>query len=361
MNAKHPFVLKLSIAQKLLLTASINIVFMLIIGFYAIDRINVIGTEIARIAEVDIPMATMVTSIETMQLQQSLYLERALRTAQHMAKKASAKQDYHFATDQFNQFGRQVSKTLSDSIKKVTQDLEQTPSGNAQASKQVLDSLKKIQHEHQDYQRHGSQLLNVVGAQQLDYGEHQLLFDKIEREEQHLELEIRELTERLTQFGVVAMEQSQDVEKSALHGVIMFVMAAVLLGLTISFLLIRYITQPIVQISKMTRKVAQGHIDQQIEWGGSDEIGDLATSINQLITTLNQTADQADAIAQGDFSFEIKPRSAQDRVGIALHEMKNQIFQGNRALEQSSSLNTGIVDTSQDAILTINSKGFICK
>jgi hypothetical protein len=34
MNAKHPFVLKLSIAQKLLLTASVNIVFMLVIGFY---------------------------------------------------------------------------------------------------------------------------------------------------------------------------------------------------------------------------------------------------------------------------------------------------------------------------------------
>ncbi|NQZ08508.1 MAG: hypothetical protein HRT35_15250 [Algicola sp.] len=254
MNAKHPLVLKLSIAQKLLLTASVNIVFMLVIGFYAIDRINVIGTEIARIAEVDMPMVTMVTSIETMQLQQSLYLERALRTAQHMTKKASAKQDYHFATDQFNQFGQKVSKTLSDSIKMVEQDIEKTQTGNEQASKQVLDSLKKIQHEHQDYQRHGSQLVNIVGVQQLDYAEHQLLFDKIEREEEHLELALRELTGRLTQFGLAAMEQSQNVEKSALHGVIMFVMAAVVLGLTISFLLIRYITQPIVQINKMTLK-----------------------------------------------------------------------------------------------------------
>ncbi|NQZ07400.1 MAG: response regulator [Algicola sp.] len=86
----------------------------------------------------------------------------------------------------------------------------------------------------------------------------------------------------------------------------------------------------------MTRLIAQGDISQKIKQPGSDEIGELAISVNLLLDTLNFAADQADAITRGDESINIQPSGDNDRFGHALLKMKEQIFQNKRALEQTN-------------------------
>ncbi|MCJ8340739.1 MAG: CHASE3 domain-containing protein [Pseudomonadales bacterium] len=110
---------------------------------------------------------------------------------------------------------------------------------------------------------------------------------------------------------------------------------AILMGVLLVYFTTRIITRPIVEINNLTKKVARGDLTQRIEYISSDEIGDLAQSINLMVNTLNDIATQADAIANGDFSIEIKQKGRNDKLGLALNEMKNQITERTQKMQQS--------------------------
>ena len=70
---------RFTIKQKLLLNALINITLLLVLGLYALNQMKLIGLEVEEIAEIDMPMVSMITNIESHQLEQALNLERLLR------------------------------------------------------------------------------------------------------------------------------------------------------------------------------------------------------------------------------------------------------------------------------------------
>ena len=108
-----------------------------------------------------------------------------------------------------------------------------------------------------------------------------------------------------------------------------------LVGLFATIILSRSINQPINAMMKVVANIARGDLSQRFESNRGDEIGKLATSINLMVETLNQIADQADLIAKGDFSVEILPKSKTDKLAISLNEMKNQISYRTRLMQES--------------------------
>ncbi|WP_198552879.1 CHASE3 domain-containing protein [Psychromonas sp. Urea-02u-13] len=112
------------------------------------------------------------------------------------------------------------------------------------------------------------------------------------------------------------------------------VLAILIAGILIS-LTIRAITRPIIEMTDLAKRIASGDLSQKIAQPGSDEIGDLARSINAMVDILNEISDQADAISNGDFSVEVKQKNDHDRLGIALNEMKKQIKDRTLAMQKS--------------------------
>jgi CHASE3 domain sensor protein len=110
---------------------------------------------------------------------------------------------------------------------------------------------------------------------------------------------------------------------------------AILIAAMLISLTIRVITRPIVEMTVLAKRIALGDLSQKIEQPGSDEIGDLARSINTMVDILNKISDQADAISGGDFSVEVKQQNDKDRLGIALNEMKKQIKDRTLAMQES--------------------------
>ena len=110
---------------------------------------------------------------------------------------------------------------------------------------------------------------------------------------------------------------------------------AVIIGLFLIFFTIRIITAPIIEMTTLAKRIASGNLSQKIEQPGADEIGDLARSINVMVDILNEISDQADAIASGDFSVDVKQKNDKDRLGIALNEMKKQIKDRTLAMQKS--------------------------
>jgi methyl-accepting chemotaxis protein len=108
-----------------------------------------------------------------------------------------------------------------------------------------------------------------------------------------------------------------------------------LTGLFVIIVLSRSISQPINAMKDVVTNIVKGDLSLRFENNRGDEIGKLATSINAMVERLNEIANQADLIAQGDFSVEISPQSRTDKLAISLNEMKNKISYRTRLMQES--------------------------
>ncbi len=96
---------------------------------------------------------------------------------------------------------------------------------------------------------------------------------------------------------------------------------AILIGLVLSFFITRGITRPILRVVKIMDDLAKGDLDVNVECDTKDEIGMLLNSIDVLVHALNEVADNAEAIAVGDLTVDIRKRSEKDRMLEAFANM----------------------------------------
>ena len=94
-----------------------------------------------------------------------------------------------------------------------------------------------------------------------------------------------------------------------------------LLVLPAALLLIRHIVTPVKQLQKMAHELEQGNLNSRSGWVSKDEIGKLASSLNQMAGKLSHYAEQAEQIATGDLTVTVVAGSPQDVLGNALANM----------------------------------------
>jgi len=115
-----------------------------------------------------------------------------------------------------------------------------------------------------------------------------------------------------------------DLRNSQISMVGMFALIGLLL-VVISFLinvpLVNRISNSIVTMTEVSKKLARGEIDQQVDIKRSDEIGDLANAFRQLIEYLKEMTGMAEKIADGDLRAQVNYRSEKDTLGIAFSKM----------------------------------------
>jgi methyl-accepting chemotaxis protein len=94
------------------------------------------------------------------------------------------------------------------------------------------------------------------------------------------------------------------------------------LGVAISFRVGKSITGPLNQVINVAGQIADaGDLEQQVEIHGEDEVAKLALTFNNMVLYLREMAAHSEAIANGDLSVEINPRSDRDTLGNAFREM----------------------------------------
>jgi len=84
----------------------------------------------------------------------------------------------------------------------------------------------------------------------------------------------------------------------------------------------RSITTPLSQLIAVSSQIGNnGDLEQQVEISGEDEVAQLAKTFNSMVLYLREMAGISEAIAGGDLSVEINPRSSRDTLGKAFREM----------------------------------------
>src|SRR5882724_4577235 len=111
---------------------------------------------------------------------------------------------------------------------------------------------------------------------------------------------------------------------SAATGVtsIVFFVLALIAGVLIAQKISRSITTPLSHLILIAREIGEsGDLDQKIDISRDDEIGDMARTFNNMMTYLKEMAAISEAIAGGDLTVAVEPRSKSDTLAHAFSRM----------------------------------------
>lgn len=139
-----------------------------------------------------------------------------------------------------------------------------------------------------------------------------------------------------------AQEESNASSASAnlWSGIMTFVgtLIALALGGAIAFYTARSIKEPLYHLIDVARKIGDsGDLDQSIDIHRADEVGMLAENFNKMIVHLKEMASVSAAIAEGELSVYVQPRSQQDTMAKAFARMTHGLRDLVRQVRDSAS------------------------
>ena len=98
------------------------------------------------------------------------------------------------------------------------------------------------------------------------------------------------------------------------------------------------ITDPLQHLITVAQEIGNsGDLDQNIDIHRNDEIGALATTFNNMVAYLKEMAGVSMAVAEGDLTVEVTPRSKRDTLGNAFMRMSHGLQEIVRSTRDSAS------------------------
>lgn len=126
------------------------------------------------------------------------------------------------------------------------------------------------------------------------------------------------------QVSMETQEIQAEVKKIIIR--ILFLTLIITCGGILSIIIIsRGLFMPLKQIIGKIQKVSQGEIEEPVPIKSKDEIGDLSRAFNEMVRYLEEAAQSARLISEGELNAEIQPRSDRDVLGTAFKDMVNYL------------------------------------
>jgi methyl-accepting chemotaxis protein len=146
--------------------------------------------------------------------------------------------------------------------------------------------------------------------------------------------EVRRLEDTAYDFANKHSEAMQTLDDAVLDhmkstvGTMLSIMAvAFALSALIGVFIGRGITLPIQQAVKIAEQVAEGDVNVEIDVTTRDEAGLLLSALQKMVASINEMVSAAVAVAGGDLTVKINPKSDRDALGNALSEMTAKLTQ----------------------------------
>src|SRR5262249_36184339 len=106
-----------------------------------------------------------------------------------------------------------------------------------------------------------------------------------------------------------------------LWAAIVAAVAGLLISSVATILFVRQISHNVKVVAKAARALAIGDVDQQLDIAGRDELGQMAEAFQATIEYQREASAVAKAVAAGDLTHSIAPKSDRDVLGMGLQTM----------------------------------------
>ncbi len=149
------------------------------------------------------------------------------------------------------------------------------------------------------------------------------------------------------QWGLVSKIDTEEIfddTNSLFLSFLISGLAILLLAALVSLIFSKYITNPLQSLKKTLELVGNGILPEKIDNKTSDEIGEMASSVNHLVGTLKNTAQFAQQIGEGNFSADFKLVNDDDALGLALVNMRNNLVESEKRDKERNWIVTGVAE-----------------
>lgn len=123
---------------------------------------------------------------------------------------------------------------------------------------------------------------------------------------------IKTVEDKLSAELVAMAGQLQHAAQSSRRFFIAVALVSLAGSLGFAFVITRSISRPLHAMAKAASKIAQGDVDQQINYTAKDETGIMAEAFRSLVDYIRGVASAAETLSQGDLSTTITAKSEQD-------------------------------------------------
>ena len=221
---------KFKLGTKIIGMVSVLLILLVLSNGFGLIKINSIGEGLEAIAEEDIPLTRAVTEIAVNQLEQAVWLERALRFGEVLASEEAAQKGLKNAKSAFDEHAKRVNEFLRHGEEIAVHAAKTAKTDTArQEFQEVEHHLQQIKQEHADFDRHVHQIFTMIDEGNLHEAEQ--LAVKVEKEVEQLDHEIEGFLKNIEKFTQEAALKAEHDEQSAFTGMSVIALFSVVFGL----------------------------------------------------------------------------------------------------------------------------------
>ena len=258
------------------------------VALYSIWQVTKIGHEIEGIAQRDLPISGALVKVTTHQLEQAVYLERALRSSGVKETGETAQATFEESFKKFVDLAAKVDEEILHAESVARKSIEGSNLATERELFQNVEaSLKKIEAQHKTFDEHALEAFDYVKAG--NFAAALELLPKIKAEEDELNHALTDLLYKVEGFTQQAALVAEQHEKSVLKILVALSAAAIVIGLTSSWFLVRkVIAQPLSEIVGGLDALAAEDMSVQVKVYSNDEIGAVAKSYGMFKEALRK-------------------------------------------------------------------------
>ncbi len=325
----HSLISNLPVKTKIVGNAGILLILLISGSLYGIYAMTQIGVSLQSITQTDIPLTSKITNITEHQLQQALHLERALRFSGALQKNIAL---FKEEIQRFETINQQIEEEIHEG-ENLAEALGGLSAEEQAEFARMNVALKRIEVEQREYAQQVRTVFTHLDEGNIAAAEASV--KQVETKEDQLNEELHTLLGEISGITAQASLRAGQQEQNALSTLAAITVTALLLGLTLSWLVTGNITRRLSQVSQGLKAIASGDLRQRIHGrDGRDEIGSLKASAKEMHTRLlemishiGETTEQLSAAAE-----EMSIVTTQTREGI--HRQQSETAQVATAMNQ---------------------------
>ncbi|WP_299473444.1 methyl-accepting chemotaxis protein [uncultured Roseibium sp.] len=293
-----------SVAAKILSLVAFLCIGLVVVAAVAIFQMNLIGKELANIAEKDIPLTEAISHVTNHQLEQAVLVERIMR----IAGVSDEAEKSHFGA--LRAHLEKLEVQVADEIRRAEELAEYALNNSSSEAERAefelaVNQLKHIEEEYATYKMHVDEIMQFV--EQNDLVSANKLLKVLEEEQERLDQELIALLEEIERFTHAATLSAEEHEKQALRQITLVSICTFVLCAAGSVLFARYmISKPLNEVSGGLIELANGNTDVSVKVRSRDEIGRVARAFETFrdnmieMKRLQEQAREEEAQAEAD-------------------------------------------------------------
>ncbi len=280
----------------------------------ALTNAGHIGAAAQTILREEVPLADMVNEVKYTLAMTRITLEEYVQ-GQDLAELKELGQEYQQWIAAFDQvIGAILDGGTVDGVQIIATD-----------NTQLRDAVAEVDQNHAVFQKVADEMMvahQATIAQGVAADEAMALAEIASDEATALLDKVEKLA---GQEMAAAKTMGQESSSRAITWQLIVVGSSLLIGGLLGFVITRAISGPIRKGVAMADEIAKGDFSQRLNLNQKDEIGQLALALDGMAANLQQKADIAEKIADGNLNITVELASEKDQLGLSLRRMTDSL------------------------------------